>query len=1009
MKNPITTTRLLLLAMVLAFGNSLSAQLTIASTDEQANTTTAGNQFNPATAQAGNGKTLVVWESDDQDGDGFGIFGQYFGADGLVSGAEFQINTSTAGDQVMANVAMDDAGNAIVVWMDQAADGSGWGLFGQRFDAAGTASGTEFAINSITAGSQRQPSVSMDHNGDFVVVWTGENGDADGFGIQARQFDATGTALATEFTVNDSIAGYQGYADVAMDSTGNFAIAWQSQDFDSDGNGIFAKMYDASGTVQASEFQVNATSTGNQQEPAVGLDNNGNAVIAWSSFDGASGLFQVDAARFDLTGTAINAEFTVNGSATEAHDHAHVAVTHEGKFAISYSAYGRDGSYHGIYIQAYDATATSDGSEELVNTEVNDFQQFSGSAWRLDSLPITLAWQSGLRSGSSTQDGDGYGIFTKQVGNIDTEAPVAVCQNITVYLDGNGAASIAAADVDGGSTDNVGIVTTTIDVSSFDCNSLGAQSVSLVVTDAKNNSDTCTATVTVLDVLAPVSVCQNLSLSLDANGSANLTAAQVGNGSSDNCNIASTSIDVSNFTCNDTGANAVVLTVTDGSGNLDSCTSTVTIEDNTAPTAICQDLALVFAANGSATLLAADLDNGSSDNCGISGMSIDQSEFDCSDIGSNIVSLTVNDASGNSSTCTATINVSESTAPTAVCKNVDLNLNSSGNASLSTSQVNNGSSDNCSIANLSLSKTSFSCNDLGTNTVTLTVSDASGNQSSCTANVIVNDIDAPTLSCLSNTTYSCIANVPSASVNDVTVSDNCDGNPNVVLNEINATSGNTYKRIRYFTAVDNSGNVSNCTQEVTVNVPTNMKSGSCSWCFAKVTMTPSASNPSLVTLSSCEKIKKVRLIDVNGTQFNMSVNTKTGIWIHPSGLPVKTVKVKSGCTNKNFSHTFNLCDGSSKAASDEEFAHFPAHLELKAYPNPTNGQIKIELTKEGGEDGESTIQVVDMNGKVLEVRKDIMTNGFQEAEFDLGQFSNGMYYIIVDHAGQRLTEKVIKQ
>ena len=95
--------------------------------------------------------------------------------------------------------------------------------------------------------------------------------------------------------------------------------------------------------------------------------------------------------------------------------------------------------------------------------------------------------------------------------------------------------TIVATDVDGGSTDNVGIVSYSIDIDTFSCAEVGTNTVTLTVTDAAGNSDTCTATVTVEDNIAPTAVCQNITLQLDATGNIVLDPASLDGGSSDNC------------------------------------------------------------------------------------------------------------------------------------------------------------------------------------------------------------------------------------------------------------------------------------------------------------------------------------------------------------------------------------------------------------------------------------------------------------------------------------------
>jgi hypothetical protein len=186
----------------------------------------------------------------------------------------------------------------------------------------------------------------------------------------------------------------------------------------------------------------------------------------------------------------------------------------------------------------------------------------------------------------------------------------------------------------------------------------GANTVTLTTTDASSNSSSCTATVTISDVTPPVSVCQDITVYLDGAGSATIAATDIDNGSSDECGTPALSIDVSTFDCSMTGANTVTLTTTDASSNSSSCTSTVTVLDTISPTASCQDLTVYLDGSGNASIASADVDNGSTDNCGTPTLSIDLSAFDCSMTGANAVILTVTDASGNTNMCSSTVTVS---------------------------------------------------------------------------------------------------------------------------------------------------------------------------------------------------------------------------------------------------------------------------------------------------------------------------------------------------------------
>ncbi len=166
-------------------------------------------------------------------------------------------------------------------------------------------------------------------------------------------------------------------------------------------------------------------------------------------------------------------------------------------------------------------------------------------------------------------------------------------------------------------------------------------------------------------------------------------------------------------------------------------TASITLRDAVLPVVLTRPVTLQLNAAGTATLTAAQVDNGSSDNCSIATMTVSPNTFTCANVGTNTVTLTVTDASGNQRTGTAVVTVRDQVGPTVVTQSVTVQLNAAGTASITTAQVNNGSTDACGIASLSVSPSTFTCANLGPNTVTLTVTDVNGNVSTGTAIVTV--------------------------------------------------------------------------------------------------------------------------------------------------------------------------------------------------------------------------------------------------------------------------------
>ena len=175
--------------------------------------------------------------------------------------------------------------------------------------------------------------------------------------------------------------------------------------------------------------------------------------------------------------------------------------------------------------------------------------------------------------------------------------------------------------------------------------------------------------------------------------------------------------------------------------------------------AVCQNIVITLDASGNASITVADIDNGSSALCGSPSLSIDQTTFDCSHVGINNVTLTVTDNTGNSTSCIAQVTVMDTIAPVVVAKDVVVALDANGQVVISPSDIDNGSSDACGIASFDVSPNTFDCNTLGSNTVTLTVTDNNGNSSSTNATVDVENSFGLQLSSINDIDLSCKSSV----------------------------------------------------------------------------------------------------------------------------------------------------------------------------------------------------------------------------------------------------------
>lgn len=484
----------------------------------------------------------------------------------------------------------------------------------------------------------------------------------------------------------------------------------------------------------------------------------------------------------------------------------------------------------------------------------------------------------------------------------DNVAPIAVCAApFTIQLDATGMASISVTDIDNGSSDACGIVSTSIDVTDFTCADIGVHTVTLTETDVNGNTSTCTTDVTVEDNIAPIVSCQDITIQLDATGNASILATDVDGGSTDNCGIASSAININTFTCADVGANNIILTATDASGNSASCIAVVTVEDTVAPTVVCQDITVQLDTTGNVSIVAADVDGGATDACGIDTLSINVNSFDCSNVGPNNVTLTVTDVNGNASSCIAVVTVEDNILPTigcpanmnvgtdagvcaavvffadpipandncgiasivqiegipsggtypigtttntfvvtdtngntttcnftvtvtddeppvAVCQDITVQLDATGSITITPTDVDGGSTDNCGLDTLVLDIDTFTCADMGANTVTLTIIDDQGLSSTCTATVTVEDVTVPVAECkniiVELDATGTVTIDPSQLDNGST--DECGGTVAFDASQTTFDCSNVGANEVTLTVTDQSGNSNTCIATVTV-------------------------------------------------------------------------------------------------------------------------------------------------------------------------------------------------
>lgn len=463
-------------------------------------------------------------------------------------GGEIRVNTTTAQTQSTPDVAMDDAGNFVVVWSGGPFFGNRE-IFAQRFNASGTPLGSEFQVNTFTSTEQSNPRVGMDADGDFVVIWMSESQFPPAiFSVIGQRFDETGAPVGNEFLISPGVSVL--FPEVAMGADGAFLVTGIGRPESSFDFGNYVWLYDSAGTPQATSrldsvsFEAEATVTAapgggwiaiwtsNADILAQRLDANGNLVgpevavqppgggfrqdvniaassdrivVSWTDYTGNAGSARVQ--LFDDGFSPLTGEIQPSTLPTQPIQESAVAMDGAGRFVTAWIERDlednnenvlnptRDGSDASFLARAFDAAGNPLGSDFVVNTTAEGFQ----AAPRLAMSSAGRLVATWVGPGADFEDD----IFAQVYGGPNA-TPEARCRNLTVSV---GPVCTAGASIDNGSFDPDGADSITLAQSPAGPYALGTTLVTLTVTDNHGAASSCTGIVTVTDTIAPDIIC----------------------------------------------------------------------------------------------------------------------------------------------------------------------------------------------------------------------------------------------------------------------------------------------------------------------------------------------------------------------------------------------------------------------------------------------------------------------------------------------------------------------
>ena len=250
---------------------------------------TGQNDLNPTVAALPEGRSVVVWESGPRSSQD--IFIRFLDAQGQFQTDIQPVNSFQAGVQSDAAVSALANGNVLVVWASDGQDGSGEGIYGQRFSQTGSKVGTEFRVSQTTNQNQSRPAVAALSASQFAVAWVGESVAGQNSSgapnlrrnVLARFIGVSDTA-GNEFQLNEGDVVATEVSLTALPA-GGFVAAWTQRDEVSSRNitEVFSRQYASNGLPNGEAQRVNTFLPGAQDSPVLAAVNAG-VMMAWSSF-----------------------------------------------------------------------------------------------------------------------------------------------------------------------------------------------------------------------------------------------------------------------------------------------------------------------------------------------------------------------------------------------------------------------------------------------------------------------------------------------------------------------------------------------------------------------------------------------------------------------------------------------------------------------------------------------------------------------------------------------------
>jgi hypothetical protein len=300
-------------------------------------------------------------------------------APGVPSGLPFLVSPA-GGAYLNPDVALDAAGNALVVWHGEDSATPGSDVFARLFDPAGKPRGPATRVNAEAAGEQRRPAVAALPNQGFVVVW-----DTDTSRVWARLLDGDGAPTGADIAVNE--AGKSFDADVAAGPDGAFVVAWEAA------GAVALRRYSPEGAPLGVPAAAAPATGVIQMNPSLATTPGGAFALAWEELDEATYASSLRLRHFDAAGDPASKTLTVAESSAEELRDPVLSADSAGTLLVAWSTYSPDdGSQRIIARRLADVTLPLVGGTLL--SDDGGGPQFSPALAVTTDGSAMIAWRS---------------------------------------------------------------------------------------------------------------------------------------------------------------------------------------------------------------------------------------------------------------------------------------------------------------------------------------------------------------------------------------------------------------------------------------------------------------------------------------------------------------------------------------------------------------------------------------------------------------------------------------